>query len=131
LSKTDIKELAASLKFEKMAKGKNVVTYGEIGTKFYVIIKGVVGILIKNPAISDWKAKKIDYDNLKRWEKNVLSLKILDAKKATYDNYMANQSTTQVKDRAEKLKGASIDPDKLKNLIGSDIMGKIKEEDFY
>ena len=40
----DIREIAANLKFEKKKMDKNVITFGETGTKFYMIIKGVVSV---------------------------------------------------------------------------------------
>jgi signal-transduction protein with cAMP-binding, CBS, and nucleotidyltransferase domain len=46
LAHQDIKEIAANLKFEKRKMDKDVITYGDKGNKFYIIIKGVVSVEI-------------------------------------------------------------------------------------
>jgi hypothetical protein len=46
LTYQDIKEIAANLKFEKRKMDKDVITYGDTGDKFFIIIKGIVSVEI-------------------------------------------------------------------------------------
>lgn len=66
---------------------KNVITFGETGTKFYMIIKGVVSVEVRNPQIQDWTVAKRDYEKLKAWKRVNLDPRILKAKNDTYEQY--------------------------------------------
>jgi len=41
---------------------------GENGTKFYIILKGVVSVQIRNPAISDYAMMQREFKNVKAWK---------------------------------------------------------------
>ena len=47
-----------------------VFEYGDIGEQFFVVIKGIVEVLIKNPAIKKWDIVRNDYEKLLKWKKN-------------------------------------------------------------
>lgn len=40
---------------------KDVINYGDNGDKFYIIIKGIVQVLIPNPAIEKWFPSRKHY----------------------------------------------------------------------
>ena len=50
----DIKELSNHLNFCELAQFSKVVSYGELGDTYYIIIKGVCTVQIPNPGIDDW-----------------------------------------------------------------------------
>jgi hypothetical protein len=55
---TDISEMldiANSLTYEFIPKGKEVFEYGSIGEKFFIIIEGEVSVIIPNPECRDFK----------------------------------------------------------------------------
>ena len=58
------------LKFQKCQGMTNIVNFGEIGDKFYIILKGVVSISTPNSAIKDRALKWIDYKMLLEWKEN-------------------------------------------------------------
>ena len=64
----DIKDLTNYLQFKEIPQGENVVTYGEHGETYYIIIKGVCGIKTPNPTIKDWNSKYNDYQTLLKWK---------------------------------------------------------------
>ena len=53
--------------------------YGDIGDKFYLILRGVVSVEIPNPSILDWKSKNEEYMRLKKWRETVMESKIQKA----------------------------------------------------
>ena len=52
----------------QFSKGDNVITYGEVGDLFYVLIKGSVSVNIPNPMIRHWKDKLQYKEDLIRWK---------------------------------------------------------------
>ena len=56
------------MKFEKVDSIKNVFQYGDVGDKFFIIVKGLVSIKIKNPSIKDWNDEWRRYNNLLNWK---------------------------------------------------------------
>lgn len=54
----DIKDLSNYLQFREMPKSKKVLTYGEYGSTYYIIIKGVCQVQVPNTAaVTDWHGK--------------------------------------------------------------------------
>jgi signal-transduction protein with cAMP-binding, CBS, and nucleotidyltransferase domain len=51
--KEDLVALINMMKFESFNPIEDVITHGDIGNKFYIIIKGVVSVHVPNPAIKD------------------------------------------------------------------------------
>ena len=64
----------------EFAKGKNVVTFGEAGDKFYTIIEGKVNVQIPNPGIKHWKDHRHRLKKLKSWYDDELTPCINKAK---------------------------------------------------
>jgi hypothetical protein len=73
-----------------------VVTFGEEGDKFYVIIKGVVSVLIPNPSAVSQAGipkgmtitmMKREYDNVLKWKKHVFDIRMEEAKLERLDTY--------------------------------------------
>ena len=59
---------------------KDVVVFGEPGTKFYIILKGVMQVEIPNTQIEDRYAKWLEYQILKEWKKKTFDVKVEQAK---------------------------------------------------
>ena len=57
-----------------------MITHGDIGDKFYVIIKGVVSVHVPNPAIKDRAVKYRNFQNLMEWRDNEFQKKVEEAK---------------------------------------------------
>ena len=51
-------DLVQAFRCETFDIGDNVITYGEKGDCFYVILKGVVSIHIPNPKIKNWRSTR-------------------------------------------------------------------------
>ena len=49
INPSDFRDLVQLFQFRETEEGKNVITYGESGDQFYVIIKGTLGVMIPNP----------------------------------------------------------------------------------
>lgn len=62
LSYDDLQDVASYLKFEQCNGLENVITYGEIGTKFFIILEGVVRIEKPNPLIENYTFLRRDYN---------------------------------------------------------------------
>lgn len=45
-----------------------MITYGEPGEKFYVILSGQVSVTIPNPGIKGWKDHRARFTELQHWE---------------------------------------------------------------
>ena len=45
---TKLENLSKKIKIEKVPNGKNLITQGEEGTRFYIIKKGLVNIFVKD-----------------------------------------------------------------------------------
>ena len=56
----------------------NVMKYGEIGTKFYLCLKGVVNVNIPNPKLKCGEFEKIHQEKQKlyNWKKKVMDPQI-------------------------------------------------------
>ena len=61
LKKEDMKELVAALKFQIIAKGQSVITYGDPGKCMFILLKGQVSVHVPNQMIKDWKQKRLQY----------------------------------------------------------------------
>ena len=61
LKKEDMKELVAALKFQIIAKGQPVITYGDPGKCMFILLKGQVSVHVPNQMIKDWKQKRLQY----------------------------------------------------------------------
>ena len=65
----------------------NVFNYGEVGDKFYIILRGVVSINTPNSAIKDRAVKFKDYQLLLEWKENEFDKKAESCKREHYDGY--------------------------------------------
>jgi CRP-like cAMP-binding protein len=57
LSLDDMMELTKIFAVEKVDALQDVITYGDKGDKFYIILRGSVSVLIPNPKISSIQFK--------------------------------------------------------------------------
>jgi hypothetical protein len=83
-------DLVNIMKFESISQFKNVMKFGEIGDKFYIIVKGLVSIKIPNPSIKDWKQEHKHYKSLLEWKNKHLEPMIDDAIKRKYEGLKDN-----------------------------------------
>jgi hypothetical protein len=54
----------------------DVIKFGDIGDKFYLMFKGIVAVHIPNPGIKDWTSMRRDYLKLLRWKKEIFDVKV-------------------------------------------------------
>ena len=50
-----MKELVDAIKFEQRHQFENVFEHNDHGEHFYIILKGIVLVKVKNPTIKSWK----------------------------------------------------------------------------
>lgn len=67
---SEFRELMQCFNLEKINEGQDLFHYGDIGNTFYVIIKGICSVMIRNPKIKEWYADYQHFKNLLEWEKN-------------------------------------------------------------
>lgn len=77
----DIRDLAAAFQFCEIEQYEDVVTYGDVGNHFYMIIKGTVSVQIPNPDIKKWDNLRKEYEKLKNWKHEEFDPKMRKAKK--------------------------------------------------
>ena len=70
LGHSEWKDLASSLEYTKVAKGTDVINYGEIGDKFYLVLSGFLGVYLPNPKVKEWNWAHSEYNKLLDWQKN-------------------------------------------------------------
>lgn len=66
--------------FSKVNGGQNVFELGDYGNTFFVIIKGVCTVLIRNPQINEWYSNRKYYKKLLAWKKEEFDHKVKEAK---------------------------------------------------
>jgi len=62
ISKKDMVELVPFLKIHPGEEGQEMVTYGEKGDRFFIILKGSVSVLVPNSKISGWRMQRFLYN---------------------------------------------------------------------
>lgn len=79
------------------------------GETFYIIIKGICSVLIRNPKIRDWYANWIQYRKLLQWKLEDFDPRMVIAKKEAEEKYemqikheFENQIQGKMKDTFEK-----------------------------
>jgi signal-transduction protein with cAMP-binding, CBS, and nucleotidyltransferase domain len=97
----DSYEIASSLKFEKFKAGEKVVNFGDDGDKFYIILKGVVSVQIRNPRIQDYRLQEREYNKLKEWKRDEFDPKLKVELENKYQKFMYLEVIS------EKLKNAA------------------------
>lgn len=78
-----------------------MITHGDIGDKFYIILKGVVSVKVPNPAIKNRYSLWKEYQQLKEWKENVFDLRVRQAEKKRKDSILQH-SKTQIKNKIGK-----------------------------
>jgi hypothetical protein len=58
----------------------NVFEFGDIGDKFYMILKGIVSIQVPNQKVKNWDFYWNQYSKLKEWKSN-FDLRVEESKK--------------------------------------------------
>ena len=86
LKPQDFKDIVSEFQFEKISPFKKLFNFGEKGEKFYVIIKGLLSVETKNPAIKHWYAERKYYLQLLDW-RGEFEKKIEIAKKQRLELY--------------------------------------------
>jgi hypothetical protein len=87
LTTQDIKDLAASFQFHEEVQFDDVVTYGEVGDLFYLIIMGSVSVQVPNPEIKKWDWSRKDFQRLKIWKDTEFDEKMKIAQKEAEVHY--------------------------------------------
>ena len=88
MSLNDIKELTGYLQFQHLPAFAKVITYGDLGSTFYILMKGLCSVHIPNPAIDGWKLRYREYKSLKQWKES-FDEKVEKAKNEYYESYQA------------------------------------------
>lgn len=55
---------------------KDVINYGDVGDKFYIIFKGIVSVFIPNPSIKEWFTKRKHFLKLLKWKEEIFEIKV-------------------------------------------------------
>lgn len=92
----EFKEIAQVLKFEKINGSQNVITHGDNGNKFYIILKGVVSVQIPNPNMPDRALYERDFENIKKWMRNEFEPRVKIAKENAIEAYQDDLAMKQV-----------------------------------
>ena len=50
----DFKDLVRNFQFQQYNAGDNVIEINTMGENFYIILKGLVSVLVKNPIVKNW-----------------------------------------------------------------------------
>jgi len=103
MSLNDIKELTGYLQFEHLPAFEKVITYGDIGRTFYILMKGLCSVQVPNPAIDGWKLRYREYNSLKQWKES-FDEKVEKAKNDNYEDYQAEVLESQEAERYEQTK---------------------------
>ena len=77
----DLIDVASHLQIESFSPRSTVINYGELGDKFYIVLKGVVKVLIPNDTIPDRAVKWKNYMFLKDWKRDVYDVSVVKAEK--------------------------------------------------
>ena len=119
MSYNDIKELSNYLRLTQRSKSENIITYGDPGSEFYIILKGLVGVQIPNPKVKEWKLKRRDYQSLLEWKHSYFDPKVAIAKKIAHERYLLefNERENAKKKIAMEVNSPLAAP--LKNGVGS------------
>ena len=64
----DFKDLVQNFNFEKFKAGQTVLEINTSGDAFYIILKGIVRVMVKNPQIKDWNFHYKYFKKLKAWK---------------------------------------------------------------
>jgi|APSaa5957512535_1039671.scaffolds.fasta_scaffold227553_1 signal-transduction protein with cAMP-binding, CBS, and nucleotidyltransferase domain len=65
----DFRDLVMNFEFESFKAGETVFEINSTGETFYIILKGVVRVMVKNPSVRDWGLEFKYYSQLKEWKK--------------------------------------------------------------
>ena len=69
MKEQDLNELVQSaFHFERYQAGQAPVQYGQQGNSLFIIIKGTVSVIVPHPHIKNFKAKWLEFNELKEWK---------------------------------------------------------------
>lgn len=68
LTDEEMVELIQHFDFESYKTKDCIMNLGDQGDTFYILIKGAVSVLVKNPQIKDWNIEYKYYKKLKAWK---------------------------------------------------------------
>lgn len=74
------------MSFKSSRAGERVLNFGDSGTEFYIIIKGIVSVMTPNKSITHWRQKRFDFLQDLQWYKEIL-LNYYSLLKAQSDEY--------------------------------------------
>ena len=69
VKKNDLQEIISKMKWESESVFNDIYSQGDENDKFYVILRGVVQVLVPNPAIKGRALLYREYKNLLQWKK--------------------------------------------------------------
>jgi CRP-like cAMP-binding protein len=69
VKKNDLQEIISKMKWESESVLNDIYSQGDENDKFYVILRGVVQVLVPNPAIKGRALLYREYKNLLQWKK--------------------------------------------------------------
>ena len=79
----DLKELIGQMKFHSCKSMRDVISHGDQGHLFYVIIKGAVTVQIPNPSIKNRTFLWREFKRLTQWKKEEFDQRVEEAKLKT------------------------------------------------
>ena len=99
----DFKDLVMNFEFESSRAGETVFEINSTGETFYIILKGIVRVMVKNPSVRDWGMEYKYYTQLKEWKKK-FDVKADQVEKERMEEYQLDIKKKQEEERYQKSK---------------------------
>jgi len=99
----DFKDLVTNFEFESFKAGETVFEINSTGDEFYIIMKGIVRVMVKNPTVRDWGMEYKYYGQLKEWKKK-FDIKAKQVEKERMEEYQLDIKEKQEEERYQKSK---------------------------
>ena len=106
LKENDLYELVEAITYEQRHRFENVFEQGDHGEHFYIILKGIVLVKVKNPTIKQWKQERARFKELLDWKNEYLEPKI--------DRAIKQRFEVQYKLRGKQKSSPDITPESIK-----------------
>ena len=99
----DFKDLVQNFQFKEYTAGQNVFEINSQGETFFIILKGIVSVMVRNPAIKEWNSEFKFYQELVEW-KQKFDKKAKKAETDRMENYQNEMKMKQETERYNKSK---------------------------
>jgi PAB1-binding protein PBP1 len=99
----DFKDLVMNFEFDSFKAGETVFDINSTGDEFYIVMKGVVRVMVKNPSVRDWGIEYKYYGQLKEWKKK-FDIKAKQVEKERMEEYQLDMKQKQEEERYQKSK---------------------------